>query len=190
MNSPVVIDIETQFTFQEVGSDLKKLKVSVVGLYDYKSDEYITYLEEELPKLFHRLEHTSLVIGFNINKFDLPVLSPYYIGEMVQFPALDILEEVEKFLGFRVALDDLARATLNVKKTGHGFLAIEYFRKGEMDKLKAYCLDDVRITKELYEYGQKNKKLFFNTAKGIKEIPVNFEVKPQPQDHVSLSLPF
>lgn len=190
MSQPVVLDIETKHTFQEVGFDHEKLQVSVAGLYDYENDEYRAYLESELPLFFNKLEHASFVIGFNSNKFDLPVLSPYYIGKVDQFPSLDILEEVEKYLGYRVALDDLARATLNIKKSGHGFLAIEYFRKGEIDKLKEYCLDDVRITKELYEYGKKHGKLYIQTHRGDREISVNFEKRDSSKNHVSLSLPF
>lgn len=144
------------------------------------------------PSFFAKLEYASYIIGFNSNKFDLPVLAPYYIGDIFQFPSLDLLEEVQKALGFRVALDDLARATLKVKKEGHGFLAINYFRQGQWDKLKKYCLSDVKITKELYEFGKKNKKLYFQTNKGIEEIPVNFEFKKDKSENnaVSLSLPF
>ena len=189
-HKPIIIDVETKHTFQEVGYDHKKLEVSIVGTYDYEQKEYKAYFEKELPELFKRLEHASLIIGFNTNKFDLPVLSPYYIGNITQFPSLDLLEEVESSLGFRVALDDLARATLNTKKSGHGFLAINYYKNGELEKLKQYCLDDVKITKDLYEFGQKNKKVYFNTAKGVKEIPVKFEKSSKFQSHVSLSLPF
>ena len=186
---PIVFDVETQHTFQEVGWDAKKLKVSVVGIYDYATKEFLTYREHELQKLFSRFEHASFLIGFNIDKFDLPVLAPYYPGDPRQFATLDMLSEVEKALGFRVALDDLARATLGVKKTGHGFLAIEYFKKGEWDKLASYCLSDVKITKELFEFGVKSQKLYFNTAKGNREIPVKFE-KGTISSAVSLSLPF
>jgi len=190
MSSPIVFDIETQYTFQEVSYDHKKLKVSVVGTYDYATGEYYAYLEEELPQLFKKLEHASFLIGFNSNKFDLPVLSPYYIGNIFQFPSLDLLEEVEKALGFRVALDDLSRATLKTKKSGHGFLAIDYYKKKEWDKLKNYCLSDVRITRDLYEFGKKNKKVLFQTSKGMREIPVTFEAKTDKNNAVLLSLPF
>lgn len=193
MSYPIIFDIETQHSFQEVGNDRRKLKVSVVGMYDYATDKYRVYLEDELSEFFTKLEHALYIIGFNSNKFDLPVLAPYYIGDIFQFPSLDLLEEVQKVLGFRVALDDLARATLKVKKTGHGFLAINYFRQGQWDKLKKYCLSDVKITKKLYEFGKKNKKLYFQTNKGTEEIPVDFNLdksKPENNKAVSLSLPF
>jgi hypothetical protein len=190
MPSPIVFDIETQNTFQEVGYDHKKLKISVVGTYDYSTGEYKAYFENETRELISKLEHASCLIGFNIHKFDLPVLAPYYIGNIMQFNTLDLLDEVEKSLGHRIALDDLARATLDTKKSGHGFLAIEYYRKGELEKLKNYCLDDVRITKDLYEYGLKYGKLYFFTAGGKREIRISFEKKKEDNKSISLSLPF
>ncbi len=186
---PIVLDIETQNLFNEVGYDHKKLKVSVVGIYDYDTDSYETYFEKDLNNLFQKLEHTSLLIGFNINKFDLPVLAPYYLGNLFKIPTLDLLEEVYKSLGFRLALDDLARSTLGVKKEGHGLLAIEYFRQGNYDKLKKYCLSDVKITKELYEFGKKEKKLYFQGVKGKREITVNWGHLPNQNPGIELTLP-
>lgn len=188
--NPIVLDLETQHSFQEMGNDPKKLKISVVGIYEYAANEYKAFREEEFAQLFPKLEKASMLVGFNINKFDLPVLSPYYLGNTSQFHTLDILDEVEKKLGFRVALDDLAKATLGTQKSGHGLVAIDYFRKGEWDKLVNYCLDDVRITKDLYEYGLKNGKIYFNDFRGKKEIPVNFEKEVSSESSVSLSLPF
>lgn len=190
MTHPIVFDVETQYSFQEVGNDVKKLKVSVVGTYDYKTDTYKTYRENELTEFFNKLEHASYLIGFNINKFDLPVLSPYYVGDITQFPTLDLLEEVEKKLGHRLSLDDIAKATLGTQKTGHGFMAIDYFHKGEWGKLEEYCLSDVRITKELYEYMKANRKFYFNTPTGKKEVPIILKEKKEESTAVSLSLPF
>jgi len=190
MAHPIIFDIETQHTLREVGYDYRKLKISVVGLYDYATGTYFAYFEKDIPELMLKIEHASMIIGFNINKFDLPVLSPYYLGDITQFSTLDILERVEKSLGFRVALDDLARATLGIKKTGHGLLAVDYFNNKEWDKLEKYCLDDVKITKEIYEYGMKNGKLMLNTDKGIREIPVTFKNSSNGKTAVSLSLPF
>ena len=57
MSNEVVLDIETQNTFEEVGAyDHKLLKISVIGVYFYDTDEYICYGLEELPKLWSRLE--------------------------------------------------------------------------------------------------------------------------------------
>lgn len=189
MNYPVVFDVETQFAFSEVGHDPKKLKISVVGIFDYKTGEYQAFKEKELAKLFKIFEHASFLIGYNSNKFDLPVLSSYYIGDIFQFHSLDLMDEVQSVLGYRVALDDLARSTLNAKKSGHGLMAIEYFRNNEWEKLINYCLDDVKITKDLYEYGKKNKRFYIQTSKGEREIPVSLNKTFSSKNNVSLSLP-
>lgn len=190
MSHPIVLDLETQHLFQEVGYDLRKLKISVVGIYDYGNDQYRVFREDRLNQLFPILEHAQTIVGFNIRKFDLPVLAPYYVGNISQFPVLDILDEVEKNLGFRVALDDLARATLDIRKNGHGLMAIEYFKNSQWDKLESYCLHDVKVTKDLYDFGCKVGKLYFLTNLGKREIPVEFDQNKKEQTAVSLSLPF
>lgn len=190
MHRPIIFDVETQYSFQEVGNDIRKLKVSVIGMYAYETNTFQTYREKDLPTFFSKLEHASYLIGFNIHKFDLPVLSPYYVGDITQFPTLDLLEEVEKKLGHRLSLDDIAKATLGTQKTGHGFMAIDYFHKGEWEKLEEYCLSDVRITKELYEYMKANRKFYFNTPTGKKEVPIILKEKEEEPTTVSLSLPF
>lgn len=190
MSYPIVLDLETQNKFQDVGYDVKKLKVSVVGVFDYATQQYKIYREDELSKLFPVLEHASEIIGFNIRKFDLPVLAPYYLGNVEQFHMLDILEEIEKALGHRLALDDVVRSTLGLKKTGHGLLAIDYFRDGKWKELEEYCLSDVKITKEIYEYGKQHGKLYYETHRGKREIPVRFQQLKQEPTAVSLSLPF
>jgi len=89
MNKEVVLDIETQNTFQEVGGyDHSKLKISVIGCYFYETDTYETFEEHELPKLWPRLEHADRIIGYNTNGFDLPVMNNYYSGNFMTFPGL------------------------------------------------------------------------------------------------------
>ena len=191
MNSALVIDCETQFSFQEVGHDTAKLKISLVGAFNYRKQEYRSYREADLPQLFRQMEHASMIIGFNIRKFDLPVLAPYYLGDMGQFQVVDLLELVENSLGYRLSLADLALATLGKGKSGHGFLAIEYFRKGQWEKLEKYCLNDVAITKNLYEFALKNQKLHYKKFNGkVIDIPVNLCGSSDNAGTVSLSLPF
>ena len=189
-SNPIVVDVETQLTFQEAGNDLKKLKVSLAGVYDFKSDKFCAFRENELDKLFRMMEHASQVIGFNIKKFDLAVLAPYYRGNIRQFETVDLLELVEKNLGYRVSLDSLAGSTLGLIKSGHGLMAINYFRQGDWQKLESYCLDDVRITRDLYSYVLTNKKVIIRTGSVLKDLPMEIIIKPKKDKSVSLSLPF
>ena len=83
--------------------------------------------------------------------------------------------EMEKQLGYRPSLDMVAKETLGEQKNGHGLDAIRYYHDGDWEALEKYCLQDVKVTKELYDYGVKNGKLRFkNKWNNLIEVPVNF----------------
>lgn len=192
MRKPVVLDLETKYTFRQY-SDPKKLGVSVVAIYDYQKEKSFTFLEEEINKLFPYLENASLIIGFNINSFDLPVLQGYYPGNINQFKTFDILDEIKNIVGRRLALNDLIKATLGKKKSGHGLQAVNFFQEGNMTELKKYCLDDVMLTKELFDYGVTNGKIYYLDVN--EKIPIKVDWKKylhqnQNNNNVSLTLPF
>jgi DEAD/DEAH box helicase domain-containing protein len=191
MGKELVLDIETANSFADVGKyDPTLLKVSLVGVYDYATDKYESYMEPDLPKLWRAMEAADRIIGYNIIGFDFPVLNTYYPGDLMKFPMLDIMAEIEKKIGFRVKLDDVAHASLGVGKSGNGLQAIEFFRRGEIDKLRDYCLQDVKVTKEVYEFGLTNKHVRYKDRMGQPvQVPIDFnplaEKKP-----ISLTLPF
>ena len=49
-------------------------------------------------------------------------------------------------------LDGLAEGTLSLHKTGHGAHAPILYRLGHFDKLLAYNLQDVRLTRKLFDF--------------------------------------
>jgi hypothetical protein len=148
----IVLDLETQKGFNEVDrSKLYQLKVSVVGIYDSYDDAYLSFEEKDFLKLEERLKLADLIVGFNINGFDMKVLTPY----------LDLLDEIHKSCGHRVSLQSLAEGTFKDSKSGSGWNAIRLFRDGRMDELKKYCLDDVRLTKRIFDYGLEHKKVSY-----------------------------
>jgi DEAD/DEAH box helicase domain-containing protein len=187
MSKEVVLDIETDGL---IGPNNAMPKITVIGVYFYETDEYVSYLEHQLPELWPRLEKSDRIIGYNTKGFDLPVMNSYYTGDFLKFPGLDLLEVIYGSLGFRVKLDDVASATLGVRKTGHGLQALEWFRKGEIQKVRDYCLMDVKITKEVYEYGLKNREIFFTERSGGKRaVPVDF-APAQEKKPLNLTLGF
>lgn len=179
MLNKIVLDLETQKSFEEVGGFDKNhlLKVSVVGVYSYPMNKYLTFTEDQLTKLGEMLSEADEIIGFNIKKFDFAVLQPYLNFDLGQIPFLDILLEVEKLIGHRVKLDNLAQMTLGVGKSGDGLQALKFYKLGQMEELKKYCLDDVRITKEIYDYAQKYGKLMYKDYFETREIQIKF---PEP----------
>ena len=162
MAEKLVLDLETQKDFAEVeGRKLELLGISVVGVYSYEQNKYDAYLEADLKtKLAPRLQAAELTIGFNIRRFDLPVLQPYLPYSAAPLPVLDILEEIVKNLGHRVSLESVAQATLGKGKSGSGLDALRWFKEGRFDLITKYCLDDVKLTKEVYDYGKEHGRLF------------------------------
>ncbi len=183
----VIIDVETQKGFNEV--DRKKLhllKVSVACLYDSRTNQYLAFEEKEMLKFEEYLKKADLIVGFNVRDFDMEVLAPYLITPIKNFPVLDILVEFEKVRGHRISLQSVAQATLGESKSGSGLDAIKYYAEGRMDELKKYCLDDVRITRDVYEYALKHGKVQFISNRDYQkyEVPMNLtqavgEIKTQ-----------
>lgn len=167
----IVLDLETKKTFDEVGGQHNRhlLGVSLVGVYSYNRDQYRAFKEEEFPELLELLKNTELLIGFNSIAFDLPVLQPYFKDfDLSQIPHLDILDEVVHALGHRLKLESVAMSTLGYGKSGSGLDAIRYFRDQDWDNLIKYCLDDVKVTKEVYDYGVAHGNIWYSNA-GVKE---------------------
>ena len=182
----IILDLETQKGFHEVDrSKLHQLRVSVVGIYDSYDDAFLCFEEKELTRLEERLKLAELIVGFNINGFDMKVLGPCLLTDCRKFRVLDLLEELHKVCGHRVSLQSLAQGTFQDSKSGSGWNAIQLFKDGRMDELKNYCLDDVRITKKIYEYGIEHGKVmyFSNRDFTVHEIAVDWgNVVPEPEE--------
>ena len=178
----LVLDLETQRSFKEVGKqNLHKLRVSVVGIFDYLNQTYEIYEERDLLKLEKRIREADLLVGFNIRRFDLPVLAPYLFIPVENLPVIDLIEAVEKTRGHRASLDSIVQPTLKLRKSGTGIDALTLFQEGKMEALKRYCLDDVRLTKEVYDYGRAEGKVYFTSSWDYRtyEIPVTWEEETQ-----------
>ena len=179
----VILDLETQRAFSETGKyDPRKLGVSYVGIcrrqmaaHNRNAGEELGFFENELVELWPILEQADRIIGFNILGFDFPVLSAYYHGDVSSFRILDILEEVKKQAGHRVSLNAIAKETLGRQKSGSGLDALTFYEQGKLDELAKYCLDDVRITRDVYDYGLAHKELkFLNKWNQVISVPVDF----------------
>jgi DEAD/DEAH box helicase domain-containing protein len=156
----ITFDIETKNFFADVGSnDPTALDISVVCIHDSLDDSYKSFLEADFPKLWPILEKADTLITWNGDHFDIPLLNKYYTGDLTKIKSIDLMNEVRNSIGRRLKLDTVAEATLGINKSGNGFDAVNWWNSGEIDKIIKYCIDDVRITKEIYDYAMKNGKL-------------------------------
>lgn len=170
----IIFDIETRNLFQDVGSnDAKDLDISVVCVYDSETEAYTSYLQEDLPKLWPILEKADMLITFNGDHFDIPLLGKYYSGDLTKIKSLDLMVEVKKVLGHRIKLDTIAEATLGRNKIGHGLEAIAWWNEGKIDQIIKYCTEDVKITKDVYDYAMKNGVLKYKDGGVVKDIKLD-----------------
>ena len=188
MSREVVLDIETQNTFDDVGGYFTdKLKVSVVCAYYYETDTWESYLEKDLPRLMKQLEGAERIIGYNSVGFDMPILNNYYAGDLLKIPQLDMLAEINKSLGYRIKLDAVAAATIGTKKSGHGLQAVQWWKEGKIDEIITYCMQDVKVTKEVYEFGREKGYVLFDDKMGERRM-VEFGFGPKEPQKTSFNL--
>jgi len=170
----IVFDIETKNVFSDVGKyDPVLLDIAIIAIHDSETDKYSTFLENELGQLWPILERADMLIGFNSDHFDIPLLNKYYPGDLSKIKSIDLMRDVQKVIGRRLKLDGVGGATLNRNKLGNGLDAIEWWRSGEVDKIIKYCIEDVRLTRDLYDYALKNKHLKYKEFGGTKEVKLD-----------------
>jgi DEAD/DEAH box helicase domain-containing protein len=173
----ITFDLETKNAFQDVGSnDPTALDMSVVCIHDSLDDSYKSFLETDLKDLWPILEQADMLVTWNGDHFDIPILNKYYTGDLSKIKSLDLMREVQLILGRRLKLDTVAEATLGKKKSGNGLEAIEWWKKGEIEKIIYYCIEDVKITRELYDYAISKSHLKykdFGAGGATKEIKLD-----------------
>ncbi|MFP4400055.1 MAG: DEAD/DEAH box helicase [Desulfonatronovibrio sp.] len=173
-----VLDIETRFSAREVGGwgNSRLMGISCSVVYDSRLDEFLTFTQEQTDELGDYLSRFSLVVGFNIIRFDYRVLRGQSRFKFHDLPTLDILADVERRLGHRLSLDHLAGHTLGAKKSGNGLMALKWWKEGKLNKIIDYCRQDVTVTRDLYNFGRQTGYLIYQNKAGMKvKIPVNWK---------------
>lgn len=159
-----------------------RFEISIVGVHDSETGEYTSYSQEEFPKLWPVLEKADVLIGYNSDSFDIPILNNYYPGDLTKIRSLDLLVEVYKTLGRRLRLQNLAEATLGHGKSADGLKAVEWWQQGLHDKVREYCLQDVKVTREIYEYALKHGKLKYKDVRDTKVMKIDTSTWLEPSD--------
>src|SRR3989344_4685767 len=114
----VTFDIETANWMSDIGSsDPADLTIALVCIHDSETDTYSSYLEPELPQMWNILERTDVLVGYNSNHFDIPLLNKYYPGDLTRIKSLDIMQEIYSVVGRRLKLDAIAEGTLGDRKS-------------------------------------------------------------------------
>lgn len=170
----ITFDIETANALPSFSrGDFDKLELALVGVHDSLTGEFTSYVKEELPRLWPLLEEADVLIGYNSNGFDIPILNRYYPGDLSKIRSIDLMLEVQGVLGRRLKLQTLAEATLGKGKKGDGLQSVVWWQQGLVDKVREYCIEDVRITRELYDYARTNGHLKYKDLREVREIKLD-----------------
>lgn len=188
----ITFDIETNGDFSGGQFDLSKQELTMLCLHDSETDEYLSFLKEELPQAWPVFERADIIVGYNSDHFDIPILNRYYAGDLTKIKSVDLLKEIRNVLGRRLKLDNVAEATLGKKKSGSGLEAVRWFQDGEIEKVRQYCIDDVKITKMVYDYARAKGHLKYKDFDGMRDIKLDTSLWEVVDDTPSMThtLPF
>jgi len=170
-------DVETQRLADEVGGwgHISRLGLAAAVTYSTSDGQFHRYTEEQVQQLVEDLLSAELVVGFNVLRFDYEVLRPYTKACLRERPTVDMLDCIYQRLGFRVGLDALASATLSVGKSADGLDSVRWYRQGLLDKVFAYCEEDVALTRDLYTFGRLNGYVQFRDRNGrLRQVEVRW----------------
>ena len=88
----VTFDIETANWMTDTGSgDPADLTIALVGINDSDAG-YRSFLEHEFPDLWKLIERTDMLVGYNSDHFDIPLLNKYYPGDLSRIKSLHLIQ--------------------------------------------------------------------------------------------------
>lgn len=167
----VVVDVEIQKTIEETpgGWDATdKLGVAVACVWQYQDQRMRVYGPDDVPALRERLTKADRISGFNIWKFDFPVIFGLPGRERVESlrnKTDDMLQRIWQALGLSQdtftnahkgwGLDAVAGSTLNAHKIGYGGDAPKWFQAGKIQQVVNYCSDDVALERDLTDFVER-----------------------------------
>lgn len=160
----VVFDLETRLMADELEDGWEAMRrgeggISALAVWD--SEQRRTYLYDDhcVADCAAHLESADLVVGFNSRSFDIPIVEGILGRKLRLKHHLDLLTTiwdalrrtgVKQFKGNK--LGDVALRTIGRTKTGKGAAAPQLAKDGHWAKLFQYCMDDVDLTRALFEH--------------------------------------
>jgi hypothetical protein len=138
--------------------DFEGMGISCIGAYDYHTDRYRVFCEDNFPEFQALVDSHEVIIGFNSIGFDNPLCAANGIV-VPDEKSYDALVEVwlaaglgpmfryPSHMGF--GLDAICKVNFGLEKSGHGAVAPVQWQRGQIGSVIDYCLNDVKITKRL-----------------------------------------
>ena len=137
--------------------------VSVIGVYDFVEDRFRVFCQDNFIEFFGLTANRKYLVSFNGVSFDNKVLNNQWTGlnDKWQMPVdgqYDLLQEIWSAYGQRFkgsGLDAMCEANGLGGKTGNGALAPVHWQQGKIGSVIDYCLQDVKLTRDLFLLSQR-----------------------------------
>lgn len=141
-------------------NDHAGMGISCIGAFDYATGRTRVFMDDNIGEFAELVKQRDLIVSFNGLSFDNRVCAANGI-EVPDAKSYDILVEMwlaaglgPKFafpthMGF--GLDATCEANFGTRKTGHGALAPVDFQRGKFGSLVDYCLNDIALTKQVFD---------------------------------------
>jgi len=147
------------YRYCEGWHDFAGMGVAVVGVYTDWDDRYHYFLASELNRFQELVDQADEIVGFNSLSFDDNLMQANNVKIQTTY---DLLAEVRVAAGMPphyvrgvtragYSLNELAFRNLGVQKTGQGDEVPKQWQDGKFIEVIDYCLNDVRLLKELYD---------------------------------------
>lgn len=144
--------------------DHANMGISVIGAYDYAEDRYRVFCKDNFGEFMKFVAGSHLLVGFNNIPFDNQVLN-LELGEpdwrIPDGRCYDLLRESWAAAGLGpnfeypshagYGLDAICARNFGTRKSGNGALAPVLWQRGQIGEVIDYCLNDVRLTKQLLD---------------------------------------
>ena len=176
--------LNSTFRYCKGWRDFKNMGISVIGAY---LSEDFTYLQglnsftnpidsipHHFPSFQQVLAQKPKIIGFNSRSFDdnlvkangIKIKTDYDLLELCRLSGYGSTRWEDQPSGWSYSLDAIAKAN-GVAKTGSGSLAPQLWQIGKRQEVIDYCLNDVEITRKIWELGLEGKLIDPNTGNFI-----------------------
>lgn len=148
--------------------------ISALVISDSETGRFHIYGKDTLDEAVDHLNAADLCVGFNTQDFDELVL--YGVtGRYIQSARYDILQEIWRALPMREKgwkLDQVAEHTLGLNKNSNGEFATSLVAQGRWSELFDYCLNDVHLTRQIYNHIVDMGELKGGTGKTPKTLAI------------------
>jgi uncharacterized protein YprB with RNaseH-like and TPR domain len=145
-------------TFSEVNDENELYEIDLIN-------KFMAWLKDRNPKKF-------MMITKNGKMFDIPFIisrlamnDVFYLNRglaLLKYEHFDLQEITPR----RISLDDMAKLLCCENKSGTGKNAIKLWEEKNFVLLKAYCMQDVKVTEQVYLQYMKLKNLKGNKKSG------------------------